>query len=131
MIRSMPLVDDLGQRPEREAGSKCSTFPGAEPSLASACLETPLRARLIGERSGGWELCKGYRRLQGRSVKRSSSSSLKLRAPLAIIESACGNSSQTGAYASVTPALVSLFLRGFALPPFALALVACAIGQAG
>lgn len=74
---------------------------------------------------------KGNRGLQSRSAKAIVFELAELRAPFAIIESACGNSSQTGAYASATPTLVSPFLRGFALPPFALAPEASATEQAG
>ncbi|MGY2934957.1 hypothetical protein ACVWZ6_004559 [Bradyrhizobium sp. GM6.1] len=119
MISSMPpWVISAG--PESMADPSAAVFSSHRASLASsACLEALLSAHApLGGDRAAWSSAKGYRRLQSRSVKRSSSSSLKIRrAPLAIIESACGNSSQTGADASATPALISLFPRGFALPP--------------
>jgi hypothetical protein len=127
----MPLVDDLGQsrkgRPDPSAALfLAQSLHSHRPALKLRCAHASL-----GSDRAAWSCAKGLSEAS-RSIRETIVFEFaELRAPLAIIESACGNSSQTGAYASVTPAPVSLFLRGFALPPFALALVACAIGQAG
>ena len=131
MIRSMPLEDDLGQSRKETLDLSTALFLAQSLHGGSAALKLCCAHASLGSARVAWSRAKGLLEASRSIRKRSSSSSLKLRSPLAIIVSACGNSSQTGAYASVTPALVSLFLRGFALPPFALALVACAIGQAG